>query len=385
MSLLFRKAEQRSISFQDVWGSGSTPTVRGDSQAVALSLIPVYSATGLIADMVAASPWAAYEKRDGFPVKVDVQPQLLTDPGVNGLDLYSWKHQMTTSKLLHGNAYGFIAAVDSRGMPSKVAWLRPDKMRVDETGPRPRYFYNGSEIERSLLIHIPLYVVPGSVVGLSPLGLFRAQIETGVEAQRVAKNSFKRGSVPAGILRNTKKALTPTIAEDAKKRFLASTSSNEPFVTGDDWDYKAVGLPASDVNFLMGMKLTANQFAAVYRVAPEDAGGESGGSSLTYATLEMNQLNFNSRTVRPITTRDETVLNRYLPVGQYVKSNLDVGVRSDLATRYAAHGVGIDKGFLVDDEVRALEERPPLTDAQRAQILAMRVRAPQASKSIGDS
>ena len=377
MSVLFRKPEARGISFQSWWGSGSSnPTVRGDNLSTALSLIPVYAATGLIADQIAATPWAVFEKSDGgIPERAAVQPELISDPGVNQLDLFSWKFQLCTSLLLRGNAYGLIISVDNGGMPAKVAWLQPDKMVVDESGPRPVYRYNGTEINRSMLIHVPLYVVPGSVVGLSPIGLFRTQIETGIEAQKASKNFFRRGGIPSAILRNNAITMSSEQAQDTKSRFVASVSASEPFVTGKDWDYSTIAVPTADASFLNGIKATATQIAAIYRVAPEEIGGEVASSSLTYKSLEQDQIRFNMRTKRPIAARIESVVNPYLVGDRYLKFNLDADVRADLKTRFESHQIGITAGFETIDEVRALEERAPLTTLEREQFLAMKVPA----------
>ena len=368
MSVLFRKSageESRSAGgFTDVFGASSAESFRAANYKTALSLVPVYACTSYIADSWSSAPWAAYEKSSaGVPERVSRQPRMLTDPGVFGLDLYSYRFQLSTSLGLWGNAYGLVTAMEA-GVPSQVHWLRPDRVFVDEQfGREPRYFYEGKRIDRQSLIHIPWYVVPGSVVGMSPVGLFRSQIETGVEAQKTGKSFYKRGAVPGAVLKNTAKTLTSSLAAETKRRFVASTSSSEPFVTGSDWEYHTIPLPASDVNFIHGMKMTANQIAAVYRVAPDVAGGEVGGSTMKYATLEMDELNFNTRTLRPFSARIESVLDRYLPASQYVRANLDARVRADLKTRYEAHKTALEAGFKTVNEVRELEELPPLSES----------------------
>jgi len=363
MSILFPKpVEQRSISFQDVWGSGGTWSGGVD----ALSIVPVYAATGLIADQFASSPCAVYDKTDsGVPTRAKVQPQLVRDPGANGLDVYSWKHQAISSALLRGNAYGYILNRDRDGIPSTVVWLNPNDVDVDESGPAPIFTFKGNEIPRARLIHIPAYVQAGSVVGLSPLALFKAQIETADAAQSYGKTWFKRGGIPSGVLKNTAKAITAEQAQTAKQRFKASVSASDPFVTGSDWDYEAISIPGSEVQFISALKLTATQWASIYRVAPEDVGGETSGSSLTYKSLEQDQIRFAQRTMRPWTTRFEAVLDRYLFGTQYVRFNLDASARADLKTRYEAHQIALDAGFKTVDEVRELEELPPLSPEQK--------------------
>lgn len=363
MSVFFRKdVEVRSSgSWAPLFNTGGESPISGGKFKTALSVVAVYAAVSLIADAVASSPWAAFDKSDGVPRRSARQPMLLTDPGVFGLDLYSWRFQYAASLGIWGNAYGLVLAVDAGGVPSKVAWLRPDRVQVEEKfGKAPEYFYEGKRLESSSLIHIPLFVVPGSVVGLSPIGQFSTQIQTGLEAAKTGKNFFRRGAVPGAVLKNTSKTLTAENAAETKRRFVASTSSSEPFVTGMDWDYQTIPLPSSDVNFIQGAKWTANQVAAVYRVDPQDIGGEVGGSTLKYATLEMNELQFNTRTLRPYVTRTESVFDRWLPDTQYVKTNLDARVRADLKTRYQAHQIALQSGFKTVDEVRALEDLPPL-------------------------
>jgi len=368
MSVLFRKSgggEQRSsASWSALWGSGQISGIDGGQWQAALSLVPVYAATSYIADSWSSAPWSVYDKTAGVPTRASVQPRLISDPGVFGLDVYSWRFQLGTSLGLWGNAYGLVTEVDGGGVPSQVVWLRPDRVEVDESlGREPHYFHEGKRVDRSSLIHIPWYVVAGSVKGLSPIAMFRSQIETGLEAQKTGRSFYKRGAVPGAVLKYAGKGLTAEQAAETKKRFVASTSSSEPFVAGSDWDYHTIPLPASDVSFIQGMKVTANQVAAAYRVSPDIVGGEAGGSTIKYATLEMDELNFNTRTLRPFSGRIESVLNRSLPGNRYVKANLDARVRADLKTRYEAHSTALTAGFKTVDEVRALEELPPLSES----------------------
>lgn len=375
MSVLFgkRAAEQRSISYQDLWSTGSDVT-RGDSVSAALKLVPVYAATNLIADSWASSPWASYDDSAGVPKKAGQQPQLLTNPAPGKLDVFSWRFQAATSCLLRGNAYGLIIEADGRGVPSKVRWLHPDDVTVDEESGRAEYYWKGRLLNSADVIHVPMYTLPGSVVGLSPISLFKLQIETGTQAQTFGRNFFKRGTVPPGWLKYLPRGLTPEQSVEAKRRFLASVSASEPMVSGNDWEYTPITVPAGEAQFLAGINATANQIAAVFRVAPEDVGGHSQGSTLTYKNLEQDQIRFNTRTLRPLAERFESVFDRYLPAGEYIKTNLDASARADLKTRSEAHEIGIRAGYTTIDEARALEERPPLTETERAQFLAMNQR-----------
>lgn len=329
----------------------------------ALRLIPMYAATRLLADQVAAAPLRAYQPRaDGARMALDTQPQLLRAPG-----MYAWKHRAMTSMLLWGNAYGLVTSRGANGIPTHVAWLPPDKVTCDGDGIAPAKFtFNGNPLPFEDVVHIPAYTLPGSAAGVSPVGAFRVAVETGRSAEQYARDWYDGGGIPAAILRNETQTLDAEQARIVKDRLKATLRNGDPFVTGKDWNYETVGAPAADARFIETMKLTATQIAAVYGVPAEEIGGETG-SSLTYATVEQNQLKLNVQSVRPWAVRFEEAISALFAGRTYVRFGLDAGVRADLLTRYRAHEVALRMGLETNPEARALEERPPLTDDEIAQ------------------
>jgi HK97 family phage portal protein len=365
---LFRRSEMRSIDSpvlrEFATGDSLSPLV-GNSLEAALRLQPLYSATSLIADSLCCLPFSAYETQRNARRRLTPQPDLVLTPHPYAhFTKAEWIHQFATSYLLRGNAYGLITALDDRGVPSKVMWLDPDQVAIDERSATPGYFLNGKEIDRSTLLHIPWYPKPGSVRGLSPVALFKAQIETGAAAVRFGNNWFRQGAAPSGHLKFSAGVLDPEQSAVAKTRFKAAVAGNDVFVSGNDWDWKAMSVPADEAQFLETIKATANQIAAIYRVNPEDVGGEAG-NSLQYSTVELNQIKFQTRALQPIFTRLELHLSRLLPEFQYVKFNPDAIVRTDLLTRMQAHEIALRTAMETQDEGRALEDKAPLTSKER--------------------
>ena len=64
----------------------------------------------------------------------------------------------------------------------------------------------------------------------------------------------------------------------------------------------------------------------------------------------------------PWIQRIEQKMTEYLPRGQYAKMNVDALLRPDTKSRYEAHKIALDAGFLTLDEVRELENREPLAE-----------------------
>ncbi|WP_434922930.1 phage portal protein [Glutamicibacter sp. PAEs-4] len=378
---LFRRSSVETRSDNDGWFSilGSGKGLDGSMKS-ALRLVPLYAATSLIADSIAIMPCSEYESTGGSKVKAKQQSQLMIDPHPAAtMTRIEWLHQFTTSFLLRGNAYGLIVALDSGGIPSKIAWLHPDAVAVDESGSQPKYQYKGKDLDPSTVVHIPWYPVPGSVVGLSPIGQFRQMLETGSSAERYGADWFKNGSTPSGHLKYNKGSLTGSDSAKAKARFKAAVANNDVFVSGEDWEWNAVSVKPDEAQFLQTIKATANQIAAIYRVDPSDIGGEAG-NSLTYSTLEMNQIKFQTRALQPIFTRLEHHITRLLPDYHYMKFNPDALVRTDIKTRTEVNKLNLEIGLLTLDEGRELEERPILTDKQKQEWLKNYGKQPTAPK-----
>jgi HK97 family phage portal protein len=358
VSLLRRPVEARTIT-EYPWSTASGTTLTGSAES-ALRLIPLYAATTGIADDVSVMPWHGYqETSEGGGQRLPQMPELLRNPGV-GIGRVGWFNQGTMSMLLRGFAFGLVVATDGVGNATRIVWIHPDRVAIDETGAVPIFRVNGHLIEQGTFVYIPAAVMPGSIVGLSPVTLFRLQFNKMISAQEYAQAFFRNGYMPPGILRNTARTLPDGAATLAKTQFKTAVAERDIFVTGNDWEWTALSVPDDDAKFLETIQAGATEIAAIYRVAPEDIGGTTG-SSMTYGTVELNELKRNRRALLPWVSRWEEALTALLPGSQYVKANMDALVRADLLTRYQAHEIALRIGIETLPEGRALEDRPPLT------------------------
>lgn len=381
MSLLF--AEKRSAKAHPLpndynWGFSVVPQrlmPGGHTAEQALQLVPLFAAHRLIADQFSSCPMQAYRVApDGSKHLMPKQPSLLTMPSASRSST-TWKQQMIASLLAHGNAFGMITALDASGWPATIEWLSPADCAIDETKALPRYFWRGKQIDSDSFVHIPWHVQPGRWRGLSPLQAFQSALETGSQAQETAKNWFANGATPSGHMKNTAKTMTAPEASAAKSRFRAAVAGRDVLVTGNDWDFTPIGVTADQVQFIDQLKLTATQIASIYGIPPEMIGGETG-SSMTYKTVEQNLMNLATLTMRPWFERVEDHLTALLPRPQYVKFNIDAMIRADIKTRMESHQIALDTGIETLNEARDIEDKPPLTDQEKAEFLARTAQAP---------
>jgi HK97 family phage portal protein len=119
------------------------------------------------------------------------------------------------------------------------------------------------------------------------------------------------------------------------------------------------------------MRAGAEDVARMFRVPGELIGAPATGSSVTYANREQRAQDLLAFQLGPAIKRRERALSRLTVRGQYVKLNTAALLRADLKGRMEAYDRGLKIGAYSHDEVRALEDRPPLTGEQVAQLQAL--------------
>ena len=368
---LFRRSgvEERGFSASDVIAlmndrrrSGSMPPSVTTESAMRLSA--VWACVRLLAGLGSTLPLDQQRRRDGLTV--DVPRSVLFDQPQPGTTLSTWLYQVWSSMLTAGNAYGLVTAIGANGWPTTVELLDPSvvQWRADEQRGWV-VTVDRQEVQRwpeGPLWHVPIFTMPGAPFGLSPIQNAKQTIAGGLSAERFGTDFFTGGGTPNAILYSDSE-LTQEQAQGIKSAFVSSTAGNrEPAVMGAGLRYERISVAPDEAQFLDQQRFTVEQIARIYGVFPEMIGGATSGSSVTYANREQRAADFLTFGLMPYLIALEDGLSGLVPGPNRVKFNVDGVLRSDLKTRYEAHAIGIDSGFLTVDEVRQLEDRPPLPE-----------------------
>lgn len=325
-----------------------------------LSLVAVYAAVRLIADSIATLPLQAY-RRTSTGRESEPLPKILAAPSAYGTRI-DWVQRALVSLLLRGNAYGLKVGFDPQTSGySSVEWLNPDQVRFDDSS--KVWTYLGREVEEARMLHVPGLVLPGSRLGVSPIAACRTSVEGGNAAQDFMRSWYRNRAIPGLLFKNSERTLAAEVADAAKDRLTATLHAGEPFVTGKDWTLEPIKLTADDAGFVTAARLNATQVATIFGIPPEMIGGETG-SALTYSTVELNQIQFLTNTLRPWTTRLEAAFSDLLPQPRYVRFNVDALLRVDAKTRHEIYQLDRNIGLRNIDEIRALEDEEPLPDGK---------------------
>lgn len=388
MSLFRRRSERRAVTEDDVpWTHGGQLGTSPMTVERAVRLAPVFAAGNLLAGAIAGLPLQAYRRNGDQRTKMEL-PRLLRKPAVQG-ERHDWLYRCVISLVYRGNAVGLITSMDGFGYPTTVEWLNPDDVFVQDSNPsgsgsyaNPTWYYRGAVVPSELIVHIPWFVLPGKVWGLTPVEAYATTVNMGLSAQDYKADWFGKGNVPKGHLRNTAKTLQTTEADAVKQRFKQSIKGGDVFVSGSDWEYNSFSVSGSDAQFIETMRLTATQIATIYGIPPEMIGGETG-KSMTYQNVEQQSINFVQFTLLPWLTRLESAFSALVPESQYVRFNVNGFIRADLKTRYEAHHLAITGGWMTRDEVREFEDREPLPDGKGKGVPPLANEQPTTSRSDG--
>lgn len=345
-------------------GGGSAPHV---SQARALSLSYVFAANRVIAGTISTLPLKGYRDLGNTRQPMSTLPQLFEQLRSAG-QLRPWLHRFFTSLALRGNAFGLVVSRDGFGFPTAIEWLDPASVTTDARPGRPGWWFEGRRVPDGDMVHVPWFTLPGQVLGLSPVAAFARTMGTGLNAEVYGSDWFQAGGFPPGTLKNTEKQIVD--AEEArviKARTVSAIRSRQPLVYGRDWQYDAISVPPGEAQFLETIKATATQVAHIYGIPPEEIGGETG-SSMTYATVELNQIKLAGSLRQWMVTFEEAMFG-LLPERQYVRFNADALVRTDLRTRWETNKIRVELGAANLDEIRAQEDLTPLPNGQGQQYV----------------
>ena len=345
--------EERSDS---VFLTTAPPTWSGASvgpdQAMRLSV--VWSCVRLLADTVSTLPVDVYRGTQNLPL-----PPLLVTPAA-GQPRHDWLYQVMVSLLLRGNAYGVVTARSGAALrPAQIELANPDRVVVERREGRVTYRIGGVAYDPEDVWHVRAYPVPGEALGLSPVEYARQAIGLGLAAEKFGAQFFGDGATPSGVLTTTQ-GLSQIQAEAVATSWRqAHADRRKVAVLSNGLQFTPIAIAPEESQFIETQRFTVAQIARVFGVPPEMVGSDAG-NSLTYSNVESRALDFLRYSVQPWLIRLETALSGVLPRDQFVRFNAGGLLRATTKDRYEAHEVALRAGFLTINEVRALEDLPPL-------------------------
>lgn len=339
--------------------SGVIPPSRELTQHDPMSLGAVFRAMQILTTAVSQLSIDSY--RDGLPL--DVQPTLVRVPD-SSQSRSQWLSEVVTSLAMDGNAFLRV----TRGPAGDVIDLKPlppHQVRISKIDGRPlEYLYKSKILPADQIVHLKFLALPGVDRGLGPIEQARFELHGAASLRDFASAIFDTRDVPSGVLKTDQNLTQPQV--DAAKERWAATHDGGVRVLGNGLAYTPLILKADDAQYIETRKFTRTEIAGLFGIPAALMNAAIEGSSMTYSNIEQAWIEFIRFTLMAYLRPIEEALTSTLPRGQTARFNLEALLRTDTTTRYAAHAVGLTTGFLQLEEVRKIENLPPLPPGKHA-------------------
>lgn len=324
-----------------------------------LSVPAIWRAVTMIADSAGVLPLHAY-KGD---TQISPTPRLLERP--NPLETrITTISAMTAAVVVHGNYVAILGEPGPSGYPESIYPVNPERVVIERRDGEKIFRVDDRIYRADEIFHVPGFTLPGEVAGIGIMAAQRQGIGAAIAVMEYASRYFDGGTMPSYVIKSKNPDLTAEEADLLKLRWMESYGgrSRRPAVMNAETDVEPLTANANDAQLIEAR--TQAQADAANIVGLPGHYVQAPNSNRTYSNLETQGLEYLRWTLLPITTRIEATFTDYLPRGTSAKFEYDGLLRADTLTRYQAHQIALSNGFLTLDEVRALENRPPLTTGE---------------------
>lgn len=362
--MLERLLNTRSISYQSIFALGGDLTTESQAGVAinsknAYEVVAFFSAVSLISDTISTLPVDAYIRVDGERRPYRPKPAWIDQPDV---DTTRQAHfgSVVASLLVSGNAYTRVFR-DNRGEVVNLVALDPSKMTVQRSAIGRKIFIYADEpkpLSSDEVIHIIDLATPGSLTGLSRVEKLKDALGVATALQAYAARFFSQGSTTQGIIEYPGE-LTPEEAKDLRDSFDSRhrgfKKAHRTGILSGGAKYVDTTVPNDQAQFLDSRRFAVEEIARAFNIPLHMLGVPD---TASYASVEQNNLQFISHTLRPILEKIEWSYSRLLPNSAFIKFNFSALLRGDLNSRYQAYSVALQSGFKSINEIKKLEDEP---------------------------
>ncbi len=357
----------------------------------AVRMSTVYACVRLLGDTIGSLPLSAYVRRGrnriSYAAVYGTQPEWVyrPNPDTTRLEFYE---QVITSLNLHGNAF-ILTVRDELGDVIELYCINPQNVRIRRPSAEAEVYYEvtiGTNSQNSLydglqsaeaatktmiltkreMLHIPLFRLPGQLLGLGPIGAARITLGSAMAAEVYAASYFGNAANPGGVIESPGELTEEQITDIARNWNLSHTGpyrAGKLGVLTGGASFKPLTLNAADAQLLEVRRFGVEEIARLFRV-PISLLGHPVAGAMSFASVEAQNLSFVQHSLRPLLERIEQALSPLLPEQDgFIKFNLDALLRGTTLERYEAYTKGLNEGFLSLNDVRSVEDLSPIGEA----------------------
>ncbi|HEM7896983.1 TPA: phage portal protein [Burkholderia cenocepacia] len=358
------------------WVSALLGSARSESGQVvtpasALSLTVLQNCVTLLAESIAQLPIELYERSgdDRKPATDHPLYSILKYEPNPWQTPFEYQEQSQVAAGLRGNSYSFI----DRDMDGVIRGLYPldnEAMTVMKGSDlMPVYRVHGADPMPQRLVHHVRWMSINGYTGLSPIMLHANAIGHAQAIQQYAGKSFMNGTALSGVIERP--ADSPSLKDQASvdritdgwnAKFGGSGNAKKVALLQEGMTFRPLSMTNVDAALIDALRLSSLDIARIYKI-PAHMVNEL--ERATFSNIEHQSLQFVIYTLLPWVKRHEQAKTRDLLLPSerkqyFIEYNLSGLLRGDQASRYAAYAVGRQWGWLSINDIRRLENMPPV-------------------------
>lgn len=360
----------------------------------AMGISTTWACVNLLAGTIASLPLMVYRIVGGQRELAKDHPlyRLLHDsPNFDQTAVDFWEF-MQGSIELHGNAY---AEKDMTGSGRVLALtpIRPDLMKVRrrrDGAIEYDWTENGvrTVTDQDRILHIRGFG-GGPLGGASTLAVCGRTFGSALAVDTTAAATFRNGIRSSGVFSaESGKALTKEqmaqTQEFIDEKYIGSVNAGRPMVL-NGLKYQALTISPEDAQMLETRRFSVEEICRVFGVPPHMIGHTE--NSTSWGTgLEQQTLGFQKFTLRRRLKRIEQALEKQLltpqdrAAGVTIEFNLEGLLRADSGARATFYREMTGIGVMTINEVRALENLPPVEGGEVPRMQMQNVPITQAGQ-----
>jgi HK97 family phage portal protein len=343
-----------------------------DAESV-LGLSAVWACVNLIAGTIASLPLMVYRTKADGSRDVDREHPLyrVLHDSPNSLQtaLDFWEFE-SSSVELWGN--GYARKVKSGDRIIGLIPIMPQQPQVRNLGNGRlgyRWTENGKEFDLTSddVLHIRGFG-GNPLGGMSTLAFGARAFGLALDIDRSARGTFKNGLRPSGVL-TFDKFLTgeqrSIIETKLAEKFMGAMNAGRPMVLEGGTKWEALTINPEDAQMLESRGFSVEEIARFFGVPPFMVGHAE--KSTSWGTgIKEQTLGFQKFTLRRRLKRIEQSLEKQLlspadrEAGIVIEFNLEGLLRGASDERASFYQSGLSNGWMTINEVRALENLPPV-------------------------
>ncbi|WP_109392618.1 phage portal protein [Pseudomonas aeruginosa] len=337
----------------------------------ALQLSTVWACVRLLSESVSTLPLKLYRRLpDGSREQAKDHPlfRLLCRTPNAEMTPQRFMLMVVASICLRGNAFVEKKMIGTRVVA--LVPLLPQYMRVKrEDSGRLKYTYTENGVERVIpeknLMHIRGFGLDG-VCGMLPVTMGREIFGSAMSAEEAAAKVFAQGMQASGILSGDT-TLTPKQREDLRASltaFMGSQNAGKIMVAEAGLKYQGITMNPEAAQMLESRSFNVEEMCRWFRVPPFMVGHMDKQSSWA-SSVEAQNLHFLTNSLRPLLVNIEQEITRCL-IGEadadefFAEFAVEGLLRADSTARAAWYNTALQNGWMSRNEVRRLENLPPI-------------------------